>query len=82
MSTCLSYLAGSDELQWAQSHLQVGDVCLEVMEGAGDGSLDLGGRGPRRTVRRDLVDAGCGGHFGGGLCLNESREFAIVRFGV
>lgn len=59
----LSYLAGGDELQRAQSDLEVGSVGLEVVESTSDAGLELRGVLPRRAVGSDLVQGG-GRHLG------------------
>ncbi|KAL1843534.1 hypothetical protein VTJ49DRAFT_1127 [Mycothermus thermophilus] len=59
-----SHLTGRDELQRPESRLEVGSVGLEVVEGAGNGLLDLGGVLAARAVGRDLVE-GRRAHVGG-----------------
>lgn len=50
-----SHLAGRDELQRAQSDLEIGSVGLEVEESLSNVLLELGGVLPRRAVGSDLV---------------------------
>lgn len=59
-SSDYSYLTGRDELQRAQSGLQVGSVALQVEQGLSNVALQLAGLGVRGAVGGDLVD---GGHF-------------------
>lgn len=59
----ISYLAGRDELQRAESSLEVGSVGLKVVEGASDGGLKLRRVLARGAVGRDLVELR-GRHFG------------------
>jgi hypothetical protein len=54
----ISYLAGRGELQRSQGSLEIWDVLLEFIEGAGNVLLELGGVSPRGAVGRDLVEAG------------------------
>lgn len=54
----LSYLASRDELQGAESDLQVGGVGLEVVESLSDVGLELRGVLPRGAVGGDLVKGG------------------------
>jgi len=59
-----SYLTGRDELQRAESDLEVGSVGLEIVESASNAGLQLGGVLAGRAVHRDLVELG-GTHVGG-----------------
>ena len=65
-SWCCSYLAGRHELQRPKRTLHVGDIGLEFVQRGSDAGLDLRGLGPRRAVRRDLVQ-GLLRHIAGGV---------------
>lgn len=64
VSAADSHLTSRDELQRAQSDLEIGGVGLELVESASDGGLELRGVLAGRAVRRDLVELG-GTHVGG-----------------
>lgn len=71
----LSYLAGRDELQRAESDLEVGSVGLEIVESTSDAGLELRGVLSRGAVGSDLVEGGRR-HLGR---LDSGRETAGCR---
>lgn len=75
-----SHLTGRDELQRSESDLEVGSVCLEIVQSTSNAGLQLGGVLPRRAVGGDLVQRGRhAGRRGEGNCRQEFGLFLDGR---